>query len=99
MATKTRRWYRRQSRRCSNNGRAHNGNTSEGDEGDLVINQSHFTLSFPLKAPADAKALAEQLPTMMPGLFQAADTIGTVHYSRFTVLSDKALLFLVDFDW
>ena len=62
------------------------------------MSQSHFTLSFPLKSPADAKALAEQLPPMMPQLFQALDTIGTVHYSRFTVLSEKTLLFLGDFD-
>ena len=34
----------------------------------------------------------------MPGLFQAEDVIGTIHYSRFTVLSDKTLLFLGDFD-
>ena len=63
-----------------------------------MTNQSHFTLEFPLKTPADAKALAEQLPAMMPGLFQAEDTIGTIHYSRFTVLSEKTLLFLGDFD-
>ena len=63
-----------------------------------MTNQSHFTLAFPLKSPADAKALAEQLPPMMPGLFQAEDTIGTIHYSRFTVLSEKTLLFLGDFD-
>ena len=62
------------------------------------MSQSHFTLSFPLKSPADAKLVAEQLPPMMPGLFQAADTIGTIHYSRFTVLSEKTLLFLGDFD-
>ena len=62
------------------------------------MSQSHFTLSFPLKSPADAKALAEQLPPMMPQLFQAQNTIGTVHYSRFTVLSEKTLLFLGDFD-
>ena len=62
------------------------------------MSQSHFTLSFPLKSPADAKVLAEELPPMMPGLFQAADTIGRVHYSRFTVLSEKTLLFLGDFD-
>jgi hypothetical protein len=60
--------------------------------------QSHFTLSFPLKSPVDAKALAEQLPPMMPGFFKALDTIGTIHYSRFTVLSEKTLLFLGDFD-
>src|SRR5882672_11551867 len=62
------------------------------------MSQNHFTVSFPLKAPADAKALAEQLPPMMPALFQAADTIGTIHSSRFTILSEKTLLFLGDFD-
>jgi hypothetical protein len=62
------------------------------------MSQNHFTLSFPLKSPADAKALAEQLPALMPTVFQAADTIGTIHYSRFTVLSEKTLLFLSDFD-
>jgi len=62
------------------------------------MSQSHFTLSFSLKSPADAKVLAEQLPPLMPGLFQAADTVGTIHYARFTVLSEKTLLFLGDFD-
>ncbi len=28
------------------------------------MSQNHFTLSFPLKAPADAKAIAEQLPPL-----------------------------------
>jgi hypothetical protein len=63
-----------------------------------MTSQGHFTLSFPLKPPADVKSVAEQLPSMMPGLFQAADKIGTIHYSRFTVLSEKTLLFLGDFD-
>ena len=62
------------------------------------MSQNHFTLSFPLKAPADANLLAEQLPPMMPNLFQATDTIGRIHYSRFTVLSERTLLFLGDFD-
>jgi hypothetical protein len=62
------------------------------------MSQSHLTLSFPLKSPADAKAIAEELPPLMPGLFQAEDAIGTIHYSRFTVLSEKTLLFLGDFD-
>jgi hypothetical protein len=62
------------------------------------MSQNHFTLAFPLKSPAAAKLLAQQLPSMMPALFRANDTIGTVHYSRFTVLSDKTLLFLGDFD-
>jgi hypothetical protein len=63
-----------------------------------MASQNHFTLSFPLKSPADSKALSDELPPLMPGLFQAEDTIGTIHYSRFTVLSDKTLLFLGDFD-
>ncbi len=62
------------------------------------MSQNHFTLGFPLKSPADAKSLAEQLPPLMPALFEAADRIGTIHYSRFTILSDKTLLFLADFD-
>src|SRR6266576_2555324 len=62
------------------------------------MSQNHFTLRFPIRSPADAKALAEMLPPLMPGLFQAADTIGMIHYSRFTVLSEKTLLFLGDFD-
>jgi len=62
------------------------------------MSQSHFTLSFPLKAPADTKGLTDQLAPLMPALFQAEDTIGTIHYSRFTVLSERTLLFLGDFD-
>jgi hypothetical protein len=62
------------------------------------MGQNHFTISFPLKTPADAKALAEQLPPLMPGLFAAADFIGRIHYSRFTILSQQTLLFLADFD-
>jgi hypothetical protein len=62
------------------------------------MSQNHLTLSFPLKSPSDAKVLAEQLPPIMPGLFQAADTIGTIHSSRFAILDEKTLLFLGDFD-
>jgi hypothetical protein len=63
-----------------------------------MTGQNHFTLSFTLKSPTDAKTVAEQLPLMMPRLFEAEDAIGTIHYSRFTVLSAKTLLFLGDFD-
>jgi hypothetical protein len=62
------------------------------------MSQNHLTLSFPLKSSADAKVLAEQLLPMMPGLLQAEDTIGRIHYSRFTILSEKTLLFVADFD-
>jgi hypothetical protein len=62
-----------------------------------IMSQNHFTLSFPLRSPGGAKAMAEQLPPLMPGLFQASDTIGTIH-SRFTILSERTPLFLGDFD-
>jgi hypothetical protein len=62
------------------------------------MSQNHFTVSFPLKSPADAKAVVEQLPSLMPDFFKAEDAIGTIHYSRFTLLSEKTLLFLGDFD-
>lgn len=62
------------------------------------MSQSHFTLAFPLKAQTDTQALSDQFAPLMPALFQAADTIGTVHYARFTVLSERTLLFLGDFD-
>jgi hypothetical protein len=62
------------------------------------MSQNHFTLRFPLKSPVAATLLAEQLPPMMPEMFRANDTLGTIHYSRFTVLSAKTLLFLGDFD-
>jgi len=70
---------------------------SEGDRV-TIHNQNHFPLRFPLKSPADAKAVAEILPPLMPALFQAQDTIGTIHASRFAVLSEKTLLFMGDFD-
>lgn len=59
---------------------------------------NHLTLAFPLKSPVDAGALPEVLAPMMPDLFKAEDAIGTVHYSRFAVLSDKTSLFIADFD-
>jgi hypothetical protein len=62
------------------------------------MSQNHFTLRFPLKSPVAATLLAEQLPPMMPEMFRTNDTLGTIHYSRFTVLSAKTLLFLGDFD-
>jgi len=62
------------------------------------MSQSHFTLSFPLKSAADAKAITEKLPSLMPDFFKVEDSLGTIHYSRFTLLSEKTLLFLGDFD-
>jgi hypothetical protein len=60
--------------------------------------QNHLTVAFPIKSPADGKALADTLPPLMSDLAKAADAIGKVHYSRFVILSEKTLLFLADFD-
>src|SRR5271170_5244885 len=60
------------------------------------MSHNHFTLHFPLRS--SAAVMASLLPPLMPALFEAEDKIGTIHYSRFTVLSEKTLLFLGDFD-
>ncbi|WP_291994095.1 hypothetical protein [Candidatus Accumulibacter sp. ACC003] len=60
--------------------------------------QNHVTIAFPIKSPSDAKSLADKLPPLMPALLEATEAAGTVHYSRFVVLSDKTLLFLADID-
>lgn len=62
------------------------------------MSQAHFTLRLPLRQPADTSGLTERLNAVMPALFKAYDTLGTVHYARFTVLSEASLLFLGDFD-
>jgi hypothetical protein len=61
------------------------------------MSQNHFTVSFPLKSSADAKAIAEQLPPLMPEFLKVQDTIGTILSSRFTVLNENALIFIGDF--
>ena len=48
--------------------------------------QGHITITFPIKSPADAKTIAEELPLLMPNFAKAQDAIGTVHYSRFLAL-------------
>lgn len=62
------------------------------------MSHNHLTIQFPMKSPDSPRALAEEMPPLMPQLFQAQDDIGTIHYSRFAQLSNKTLLFLADFD-
>jgi hypothetical protein len=62
------------------------------------VSQNHFTIKFPLKAAADSKALAQEMPPLMPALFKALDSTERVHASRFTILDERTLLFLADFD-
>ena len=62
------------------------------------MSQSHLVVDFPIKGPAIAKALPEELPPLMPDLAEAQDHLGTVHFSRFMVEGDEKLLFLSDID-
>ena len=62
------------------------------------MSQSHLVIDFPIKGPANAKALPEDLPPLMPDLAAAQDDLGTVHFSRFMVEGDEKLLFLSDID-
>ncbi len=62
------------------------------------MSQSHLVVDFPIKGPANAKALPGDLPPLMPGLAAAQDDLGTVHFSRFMVEGDEKLLFLSDID-
>ena len=60
--------------------------------------QNHLVLDFPINGPANAKALADELPPLMPDLAKVQDDLGTVHFSRFMVEGDEKLLFLSDID-
>jgi hypothetical protein len=60
--------------------------------------QSHLSIAFPIKSPADAKALADNLLALMPDFAKAQDAVGTVHYSRFTILPNNTLMFVADID-
>ena len=60
--------------------------------------QNHLALDFPIKSPASAKALTEELPPLMPDFAKTQDNWGTVHFSRFMVKGDEKLLFLSDVD-
>jgi hypothetical protein len=60
--------------------------------------QSSFFLIFRLKSPANMQALARTLPPLLPKMFEAADSIGTLHFARFVVLGDTTLAFVSEYD-
>ena len=62
------------------------------------MSQSHLVVDFPIKGPASAKALTEELPALMLDFAKTQDQLGTVHFSRFMVKGDEKLLFLSDID-
>ena len=53
------------------------------------MSQNHLVLELPIKGPANAKALPDDLPPLMPELAKAQDDLGTVHFSRFMVEGDE----------
>ena len=62
------------------------------------MSQSHLTIDFPIKGPANAKALTAELPGLMPDFARTQDQLGTVHFSRFMVKGDEKLLFISNID-
>jgi hypothetical protein len=62
------------------------------------MSQSHLTIDFPIRGPANAKALAVELPRLMPDPARLQDQPGTVHFSRFMVIGDEKLLFISNID-
>ena len=62
------------------------------------MTQDHLVLDFPINGPANAKALADELPPLMSDLAKVQDNLGTVHFSRFMIQGDEKLLFLSDID-
>ena len=58
------------------------------------MSQDHLLIDFPIRGPANAKALTEELLPLMPDLARAQDDVGTVHSPRFMVKGDEKLLFL-----
>ena len=62
------------------------------------MSQSHLVIDFPIKAPASAKALPDDLSPLMPDLAKVQDELGTVHFNRFMIVGDEKLLLLSDID-
>jgi hypothetical protein len=62
------------------------------------MSQNHLTIDFPIKGPANARALTVELPPLMPDFARTQDQLGTVHFSRFIVKGDDKLLFVSDID-
>jgi hypothetical protein len=62
------------------------------------MSKSNLVIAFPVKSPADAKALTQELPELTPDLAKVQDELGTVHFSRFMMKGDEKLLFISDID-
>ena len=66
--------------------------------GDGKAEQSHLTLTFPMKSAADCAAVRSLLKDATADLYQSGDAMGTLHYCRFIALGDDTVCMLADFD-
>ena len=66
--------------------------------GDGKAEQSHLTLTFPMKSAADCAAVRSLLKSATADLYQSGDGVGTLHYCRFIALGDDTVCMLADFD-
>jgi len=62
------------------------------------LEQSPLTLIMPAKSPTHLAAVSDLITRSLPRFYEAADTIGTVHFARFLPLGTKALAYVSEYD-
>jgi hypothetical protein len=62
------------------------------------LKQSPLTLPFIAKSPNHLAAMIQVLSGSVPGFYQAADAIGTVHFARFLPLGTKGVVLVAEHD-
>ena len=72
--------------------------TGGGKGGTKGLKQSPLTLPFIAKSPNHLAAMIQVLSEAVPGFYQAADAIGTVHFARFLPLGTKGLVLVAEHD-
>ena len=60
--------------------------------------QSPLTLVLPTKSPTHLAAASQLIAQSLPKLYEAADTIGTLHFARFIPMGATALTFISEYD-
>lgn len=74
--------------------RARHGVLTGGAEGI----QSPLTLALSVKSPAHLAAASQLIAQSLPKMYEAADTIGRVHFARFVPMGTTALVFVSEYD-
>ena len=62
------------------------------------VKQSPLTLPFIAKSPNHLAAMIQVLSGSVPGFYQAADAIGTIHFARFLPLGTKGVVLVAEHD-